>query len=159
MIPFLVIALRMVLAILLGTMGDLLPTRGPADLGYRIELAEAAASVTDDLQEQLLLVAIPRWESSYRRDVGECRRKGPQGELGAWQILPRSDGERRSLCASLAGDARVALARIRESLKTCAALPAEERLAVYTRGSCSSVDGRRLSRVRWVSAPTKGPAR
>lgn len=159
MIPFFVIALRMVLAILLATMAALMPTRGPADAGYRVELAEAVASVTDDLQEQLLLVAIPRWESSYRRDVGECRRKGPQGELGAWQILARSDDERRALCISLEGDARIALGRIRESLNACASLPPEERLAVYTRGSCWSVEGRRLSRVRWVSAPTKGPAK
>ncbi len=145
--------LSMVVSILLATMLSMLPSRGDRDVAYRTELAEAVASVTDDLQEQLLLVGIARWESFYRRDVGECRRKGPQGEVSAWQILPRNDAERRSLCVSLAGDARVALARIRESVTACASLPATERLAVYARGRCSSVEGRRLSRVRWVSAP------
>ncbi len=141
---------RMVVAILLATMTSLMPIRSRDDGVFRLELATAAAAVTEDLQEQLLLVVIPRWESSYRRDVAECRRKGPQGELGAWQILPRSDDERRRLCTSLEGDARVALERIRESLAACPELPPAERLAVYTRGRCSSAEGRRLSRIRWV---------
>lgn len=143
----------MIVHILFALMAWLMPVRGERDRAYRTELAEAVSTVTDDLQEQILLVAIPRWESSYRRDVGECRRKGPQGEVGAWQILARSDDERRLLCVSLAGDARVALARIRESVTACAALPAPDRLAVYARGRCSSAEGRRLSRVRWISAP------
>lgn len=137
-------------SILLAVMLFLMPGRGATDVAFRLELAEAIAGVTDDLQEQLLLAGIPRWESSYRRDVAECRRKGPQGELGAWQILARNDDERRLLCVSLEGDARVALERIRESLKACASLPPPERLAVYARGRCSSVEGRRLSRLRWV---------
>lgn len=140
----------MIVAILLALMLSLMPSRGADDIAFRTELAEAVAAVTDDLQEQFLLVGIPRWESSYRRDVAECRRKGPQGEITAWQILPRSDEERRRLCVSLEGDAMVALERIRESLQACAALPPSERLAVYARGRCSSSEGRRLSRHRWI---------
>lgn len=137
--------------LLLALMSELLPSRGGDDDAYRLELVTAVTSVTDNLQEQALLVGIPRWESSYRRDVGECRILGPQDERGPWQILPRSASEKLALCVSLAGDARIALERIRESLRACAALPAPERLAVYTRGRCSSALGRRLSRVRWVS--------
>ncbi len=140
----------MIASILLAVMLSLMPSRGERDIAFRTELAEAVAAVTDDLQEQFLLVGIPRWESSYRRDVAECRRKGPQGEVSAWQILARNDAERRLLCVSLEGDARVALERIRESLTACSAFPARERLAVYARGSCTSHEGRRLSRVRWV---------
>lgn len=150
---------RLVLAFLLGVTADLLPIRNEADRAFRLELVEAVVDVTDDPQEQLLLVAIPRWESSYRRDVAECRRRGPQGEVTAWQILPRSEAERARLCVSLAGDAQLALERIRESLGACASLPPHERLALYARGRCSSVEGRRLSRVRWISAPgqAEGP--
>jgi hypothetical protein len=149
-LALMLVAVRMAVAVLLGASVSLMPIRSPDDGEFRLELATAAAAVTDDLQEQLLLVAIPRWESSYRRDVAECRRLGRQGERGAWQILARNDDERSRLCASLEGDARIALARIRESLTACAELPAPERLAVYTRGRCSSLEGRRLSRVRWV---------
>lgn len=141
----------MIVEILLAFMFALMPRRSDADEAFRRELAAAVESVTDDTLERLLLVKVPRFESSYRRDVGECRRKGPQGEVGAWQILARSDEERRRLCVSLAGDAVVALERIRESLRACAHLPLEERLAVYARGRCSSKEGRRLSRMRSVS--------
>jgi len=56
-----------------------------------------------------------------------------------------------NLCVSLAGDARIALERIRESLRACAHMPARDRLAVYARGRCSSAEGQRLSRMRWVA--------
>lgn len=128
----------------------LLVQRDDADVVFRQELADAIVAVTADQHEQNLLASIARWESTYRRDVAECRKKGAAGEVTAWQILARGDAERASLCISLEGDARIALARIRESLKACAALPAAEQLAAYARGRCSSVEGRRLSRVRWV---------
>jgi len=128
----------------------LLAHRGDDDIALRTELAAAIVAVTDDEQEQRQLAKIARFESSYSRDVAECRRKGSVGEVTAWQILARSDSERSRLCISLEGDARVALARIRESVSACRSLPAEERLAVYTRGRCHSVDGRRLSRVRYA---------
>ena len=128
----------------------LLSHRGDDDVSLRLDLAAAIVSVTDDEHEQNLLASIARWESFYRRDVAECRKKGAAGEVTVWQILARSDAERALLCVSLVSDARVALARVRESLAACAALPAPERLSAYARGRCSSVEGRRLSRVRWV---------
>lgn len=140
----------MIQSILLAVMLSLMPSRGLRDVALRTEIAEAITAVTDDFQEQLLLASIPRWESSYRRDVVECRLKGPQGEVTGWQILARNDAERARLCVSLEGDARVALERIRESLKACAALPPKWRLSAYTRGRCSSAEGRRLSRIRWI---------
>lgn len=148
-----IVLLQVVVAFLLAMTSGLLPVRNDADFAFRVELVEAVVSVTEDLQEQLLLVSIARWESSYRRDVAECRRKGPQGELTAWQILARNDAERARLCVSLAGDAKVALERVRESVHACAALPPEDRLALYARGRCSSAEGRRLSRHRWLSVP------
>lgn len=137
-------------AILIALMFFLMPSRGAKDIAFRSELADAIVAATDDLQEQFLLASLPRWESSYRRDVAECRRKGPQGEVTAWQVLARNDAERARLCVSLEEDARMALERVRESLRSCSGLPAAERLAVYARGSCASVEGKRLSRVRWV---------
>ena len=128
----------------------LLAHRGDDDLALRTELAAAIVAVTDDPQEQRQLAKIARFESSYARDVAECRRKGSVGEVTAWQILARSDAERARLCISLEGDARVAQGRIRESVAACRSLPVDERLAVYTRGRCSSVEGRRLSRVRFA---------
>jgi hypothetical protein len=123
----------------------LLAHTGDEDLAYRTELAAAI-----DAQEQNQLAKIARYESSFRRDVGECRKRGSVGEVTAFQILARSDEERSRLCISLEGDARVALTRIRESVRACRHLPEDERLAVYARGRCSSVEGRRLSRVRWA---------
>lgn len=128
----------------------MLPSRGDEDVVERWRIAEGIVSATDDEHEQDLLASIARWESSYRQDVGECRRKGPQGELGAWQNLARSQAERARLCVSYEGDARLALERIRESVTACHGLPEPERLAVYARGRCDSREGQRLSRVRWV---------
>ncbi len=140
------------LRVLLYTLRLLAPV-GDDDISFRTELSAAIVAVTDDPQEQNQLAKIARFESNYRRDVGECRVKGTVGEVTAFQILARSDTERASLCASLESDARVALARIRESVRACMHLPEDERLAVYARGRCSSVEGRRLSRVRFARRP------
>lgn len=115
----------------------------------RTEMSVAIVSVTDDAQEQRQLAKIARYESSLRRDVAECRRKGPQGEVTAWQIIARSDAERARLCISLEGDARFALERVRESTSACRASAPEDRLAIYTRGRCNSAEGKRLSRTRY----------
>ncbi len=135
----------------------LLPIRNADDYALRWELAEAAQAATDDLQEQALLVAIPRWEAAYRRDVFACVKRGSAGEVSGWQILARSDAERKRLCVSYAQDAVVALERIRESRAACRHLPPSEQLSIFTRGLCSSVEGRRLSRHRWVTVPAVSP--
>ncbi len=124
--------------------------RDEADLLFRTELSVAIVAATDVAQGQRQLAKLARFESSFRRDVAECRIKGAAGEVTAWQIIPRNDAERARLCVSLEGDARVALERIAESVAACRDLPEEERLAVYARGRCSSSEGRRLSRVRWA---------
>lgn len=139
-----------ILAMLVDMSEQRVPILTPEDAALRVEIAAAVLAVTDDAHEQALLMHIPALESGYRADVVDCRRRGPQGELTAWQILPRSAAERARLCVSLEEDARVAVERVRESLRACWWLPPAERLAVYTRGSCSSSEGRRLSRQRWV---------
>lgn len=116
---------------------------------YRMGVAQACAEASSDRTERYLCMKIPRFESNYREDVGRCEIKGPQGELGAWQILPRTSEEKSRLCHSLAEDAAFAIERIRESRAACRALPKEEQLALYARGSCGSTEGRKLSRHRW----------
>jgi hypothetical protein len=120
-----------------------------ADVELRWDLVTAIASVTDDETERFLLAKIARFESNYRADVADCRVRGALGEVGPWQVLPRSAAEREVACATLEGSARLALARIRESRLACRHLPIDEQLAVYAAGRCSSMEGRRLSRVRW----------
>ena len=115
---------------------------------YRLRLMLAVLAVTDNPEEQLILAQIPRFESNYREDVGECKVLGSAGEVTAWQILPRSPTERARLCVSLEGDAQVALERIRESMRACRSLPRRDRLALYARGRCLHDTGRRLSRHR-----------
>ncbi len=123
--------------------------RWEAEAGYRLRLASAIVAVTDDLEEQLTLARIPRFESSYREDVGTCLVVGAAGEVTAWQILARGRAERAGLCVTLVDDARLALARVRESTRACRHLPRDQRLAIYTRGRCDSVEGRRLSQHRY----------
>lgn len=133
------------LASLVQAMRGWLPDSDPVDL------ARAILAVTDDPHEMLLLARIAFRESSFRPEVSDCRVKGRQGELGAWQVLPRSAAEARELCASLEGSARVALSRVRESLRACRAERPEWRLSFYARGRCSGAEAHRLSEHRWVS--------
>ncbi len=114
-------------------------------------LAAAIATWTDATpHEARLLLSIAAHESGFRRDVVQCLVLGDGGRaFGAWQIHPRSPQERRAACA-LGPAARLALARVRESLAACAHLPAPERLAVFASGSCSNRGGRAASRKRWV---------
>lgn len=137
----------LVVASLVAEMERLLPG---GDLAHRVGLARVVAEATPDDRERLILVRVARYESSYREDVSRCAVLGPQGEVGTWQILARSPAERAEVCGSLEGSVRVALSRIRESELACRALPALERGSLYTRGRCSSAEGRRLSRVRWA---------
>ena len=122
---------------------------GDAELAYRLELVQACADATPDRSERYICAKIPRFESNYRSDVGRCKIKGGEGEITAWQIIPRSPSERDRLCDTLLGDARVAVERIRESRAACRHLPKEEQLALYARGDCGSIEGRKLSRHRF----------
>jgi hypothetical protein len=143
-----------ILALLLLTL-RLLPITEPigerweSAIRYRLEITEACFKATEDRTERYLCTKIPRFESSYREDVGRCLVKGAVGELTAWQILPRGFVDRARLCRSLEEDALVAVERIRESRSACHRLPNAEQLSLYARGNCVSEEGRRLSRHRW----------
>lgn len=135
---------------------SLLQSRGEDDVGFRFQLAVAIVSVTSDQHEQNVLMSIARWETNYIERLAsprcECKRNECDNgrAKGSWQIIPYNKEESTRLCVSLEDDARIALARIRESESACRHLPANERLAVYTRGNCTSEIGRKLSRIRWV---------
>ena len=109
----------------------------------------AVDAVTADDHKRRLLYSIAFHESGHREDIAICKKLGTAGEKTAWQILERPS-ERGRLCKTREGDARVALERLEESLRACAHLKPEWRLAVYTRGNCNSVEGRRLSEIRYV---------
>jgi len=134
----------------------LLSTNTNEDIQYRNDLANAIVSVTNNEHEQQLLMSTVRYESSFFVRLGspqcECRRNECDGgrARGPWQIIPRSKIEKESLCVSLEQDAKLALSRVRESLRACWRSPPNERLALYLRGNCSNEDGKRLSRIRWV---------
>ena len=135
---------------------QLVAVKNEAELQYRIDIANAVISVTDSEHEQRVLVSIVRYETSFISRLGapNCtclRNECDNGRaFGAWQIIPRSKREREELCVSLEGDAKLALFRIRESERACWKLPPNERLAIYTRGSCFSEEGKRLSKIRWI---------
>ena len=118
-------------------------------LDARVEIATACAVATDDQFERFTCMKVARFESSYRPDVARCDVRGSAGEVTAWQIIPRSKGEVDRLCSSLAEGARAHVALARQSRQACRAYPRADQLAVYTRGSCTSAEGRRLSRHRY----------
>lgn len=129
---------------------DLLPPRDDGELADRAELAAAIAVVTEDAQERRQLMRIARFESNYRSDVIFCDKLGPENEVTAFQILVRRGEDAAWMCSDLVAGAVVALERLRESVAACRHLPAPDRLALYARGSCSSKQGVRLSRVRYA---------
>lgn len=157
----LLLSLRLAIAIatfrVVLVMLELLPARDAADLVLRWRLAHAIVAVTSDAHEQDLLASIARHESRFDEDVVACRRVGAAGDRTAWQIVTRNLAELLVLCRSLEDDAAIALDRVRESVRACRHLPPAERLAVYARGRCSSTEGQRLSRVRWIDR--KGASR
>ena len=118
-------------------------------LAYRLKLVTACAEATEDRTERYICVKVARFESDYREDAGRCEIKGKAGDRTAWQIVPRSREEGGRLCQSMVDDARIHVERVRESRAACRQLPVDEQLALYARGSCSSEEGRKLSRHRW----------
>lgn len=86
-----------------------------------------------------------------RPDVLDCRVRGDNGRArSAWQVHPRSREEAEALCGSLEEGARVALDRVRESVRACGQGP--RALALYASGSC--VRGTKISARRWALATT-----
>lgn len=130
------------------------PARSEEDFLRYVRLGEAIESATTDPQEAFVLARIAWFESHFREDVVTCKKLGSVGDRSAWQVVPRGPADAKRLCKSIEGDAKLALERLRESVRACRHLPPPERLAIYTRGRCDSVEGRRLSRNRWVSVPS-----
>lgn len=134
---------------LLAVDGEPGSTRYDRALAYRLELVTACAEATDNRTERYICAKVPRFESSYREDIGRCEVIGKAGDKTAWQIVPRSTAENARLCQSRVEDARFHLERVRESRAACRHLPKEEQLAMYARGDCASEEGRKLSRHRF----------
>lgn len=129
-------------------------TLQPVNTPYNAEMAEKAATaiaaVTDQLWEAETMSRIVRWESGLRKDVADCTVIGKQGERGLWQVKPRTSSEKTDLCSSdLTKQARIALARIRESKRECerAGLRGADILGIYTHGTC--VRGNRYAAFRY----------
>lgn len=128
-----------------------LPSRGDADVRARLDVAVSILATDATAHEARILMRVAALESGFRQDVADCRVTGDGGRaVGPWQHLTRSAAERAEVCSDLGVAARVALVDVRRSVAACRHLPAAERLAVYARGRCSSVEGRRLSRERWA---------
>lgn len=123
-------------------------------------IAEDIARVASDPDEEplfegddarartaVLLGSIAASESFLRADVDTCRTRGDGGRSVTVFQLQRAP---RSVCTDREEAVRLALARVRESLSACRALPVAERLALYTSGRCDR--GQRASRMRWARA-------
>lgn len=128
----------------------LAPATGDA-LVARAELGQAVADVGATRYEAQWLAAIAFRESGYKVDaVGDH-----QSSFCAFQIhLPRGARTRDGfsgpdILEDVHACAREALRQLRASLHVCKALPENERMALYARGSCASERGRTLSRDRW----------
>ena len=143
------IALLFVLASLV-----LAPVASESQRTARLELAHAAVDEGATPYELNWLAAIAFRESTYRLDA-----IGDHGtSFCAYQIhLPRGARTRDGfsgpdLLTDVHACTREALRQLRASLHVCKRLPESERMALYARGSCDSVSGRRLSRDRWAQA-------
>lgn len=92
--------------------------------------------------EARLLMSVAKHESHFSRAVLLCHVRGDHGRsLGAYQLQPRNDRERRDAC-DVTRASRLALARVRESIATCGDLTG------YVSGRCGV--GKRAARERWV---------
>lgn len=123
--------------------------RSMHDLDARVSIASSLISTDANDQELRILMRLAYTESNYSDRVAKCKRGTVRGHArGTWQIVPRDAEQWRDVCGFGSAAALVALWHVRESLQICAALPERERLAIYTRGSCKSREGRALSRER-----------
>ena len=80
----------------------------------------------------LLLIAIARYESSFRNDVMTCTKLGDKG----WSFGPfQAQGYAETVCQGNFQAAWVAIEMIHESFKICHNLPMNYHLAEYTDGN------------------------
>jgi hypothetical protein len=126
------------------------PVNTPYNAEMSLRASEAIATVTDQAWEAETMARIVRWESGLRKDVADCTVIGKRGERGLWQVMPRSESEKTDLCSSdLVKQARIALARVRESKQVCERIGfrGADILGIYTHGAC--VRGNRLAAFRY----------
>jgi hypothetical protein len=139
------------------------------DARYRQIAADVADQVLDPTEAPLfdgsdgraktglLALSVASFESGeFRAGVQWC---GESGDGGAsWGLFQSKRG--KMVCDSLRGAVHVALEQIRESRTACAALPWDERLALYASGTCSRGRRESINRVRratdyWAAHPFK----
>lgn len=154
------IALRILLAMI-----ALYPLRGARDYEQRFILAAAIVEATDDPIRQIVLARIARFESGFDPRVGRCERKGPQGELGFFQLKPQTPAERKAACGSALEQAKLASRFVARSAEACPGNVGADTLAMYTSGTCAR--GIPEAKHRWgtpeapdlgmaIAAPTPG---
>lgn len=122
---------------------EISPAQTVPGLVFRAHVADAIAASGATEHEGRLLANIALHEGMLRSDVADCRVRGDNGRArGLWQIHARTGEEYREAC-TLHGGAKVALARVRESIRVCGDLTA------YCSGKCGV--GVTEARVRWVA--------
>lgn len=129
---------------------SLQPLNTPYNAAMAAKTAAGISQVTDVLWEAETMARIVRWESGLRPDVADCTVLGKQGERGVFQVKPRSESEKTDLCSSdISKQARIALARIRESKRECErkGFRGSDILGIYTHGAC--VRGNRFAMFRY----------
>lgn len=116
-------------------------------LAREASIAEDVASVTEDVREQAVLVAVAYHESGFARDVdlGPCYRgpknDGPRCDGGRaasiWQIQAAGGSDASDLFAHRRRAATRALSAIRRSARRCTPLFGREgALRAYASGTC-----------------------
>lgn len=142
--------------LLLIFMIGLLPSRGPKDLDFRVQLAHAIVAVTDDDVEQLTLVRLAKYESGYRRNVARCETHAQGATMktedhgksfGTFQVQPMSKADAKLACGSLVEQAGLALRYMRRSAEMCPKNTGAATLNLYTSGRCEY--GLKQSEERW----------
>lgn len=135
--------------LLLLAMAQTVPVRSQRDANYREEIVDAIIIATDDEQEQLLLVRIAGYESSYSRRIADCHCQSWECDKGKSIGLWQTQGGGNAQCGSPKLQAEYALKLIRRSREVCSSLLPEDSLSLYTNGRCMAQS--KASRERWVS--------
>ncbi len=133
------ILLRILLSMvaLLALRGEPGSARRAADYAQRYALAGAIALATSDPVRQIVLARTARFESGFDPRVGRCERKGPQGELGFFQLKPIARGDAKLACGSALEQARLADAYMTRGAEACPANVGADSLAMYVSGTCA----------------------
>lgn len=126
------------------------PRNCPYDAERVKRAAEGIAAATNEFWEAETLARIARWESGLQPNVADCTVVSSRGARGIFQVIPRNNSEKIDLCSSdVSKQARIALARIRESKAICEkqGLRGADVLGMYTHGTC--IRGNQVAAVRY----------